>query len=375
MERPGQVEHTREKMKVKLKHVYCEPDRHGKDRVYVRRNGRRIRIRATPNTPEFMLACTAAIDACGAAPEHARRPNGRVILPGSLAAIAAKYFASKDFQRLDATSQSNRRNIIESCMREKLVGNDQLADMPAKIFNASHMKWLMDAKEDLPAAANNRRKYFSAMLGWAVQQAPPLVIRNAARDVKVVKSKTDGFYTWSDEDVLKFEAHHPIGSKARLALALLLYTGLRRSDAIRVGPQNVRNGMIEIVPEKTKDERPELTFKPVLPELAEVIAATPTIGLKAYLVSSWGKPYTPAGFGNWFRDQCNAAGLPQCSAHGLRKAAACRCADAGATLSDLMKLFDWSSSAVAAKYIQKADKKRATERTIKLLSRRPYSDT
>jgi integrase len=255
-------------------------------------------------------------------------------------------------------------------LREKLVGSDQLADMPAKLFNASHMKWLMEAKSDLPAAANNRRKYFSAMLGWAVQQAPPLVFRNAARDVKVVKSKTDGFYTWSDDDVLKFEAHHPLGSKARLALALLLYTGLRRSDAIRVGPQNVRNGMIEIVPEKTKDERPQLTFKPVLPELAEVIAATPTIGLKTYLVSSFGKPFTPAGFGNWFREQCNAAGLPQCSAHGLRKAAACRCADAGATLSDLMQLFDWSSPAVAAKYIQKADKKRATERTIKLLSRR-----
>ena len=226
------------------------------------------------------------------------------------------------------------------------------------------------AKEDLPAAANNRRKYFSAMLGWAVVQAPPLVSRNAARDVKVIKSKTDGFYTWSDDDVAKFEAHHPVGSKARLALALLLYTGLRRSDAIRVGPQNVRNGFIEIVPAKTKDEKPELTLKPVLPDLAEVIAATHPIGLKTYLVTSWGRPFTPAGFGNWFREQCNAAGLPQCSAHGLRKAAACRCADAGATLSDLMKLFDWSSPAVAAKYIAKADKKRATERTIKLLSRR-----
>ena len=357
-------------MKINLRYIFRDLDRHGNERIYVRLNGRKIRIRETPNTPQFLLAYTASVEACGAPHEHARRPNGRVIVPGSLAAIAAKYFGSKDFLRLDLTSQSNRRHIIESCLQEKLVENKQLGDMPAKLFNASHMKWLMEAKEDLPAAANNRRKYFSAMLGWAVQQAPPLVARNAARDVKVVKGNTDGFYTWSDEDVAKFEAHHPVGSKARLALALLLYTGLRRSDAIRVGPQNVRNGMIEIVPEKTKAERPELTFKPVLPDLAEVIAATPAIGLKTYLVSSWGKPYTPAGFGNWFRDQCNAAGLPQCSAHGLRKAAACRCADAGATLSDLMKLFDWSSPAVAAKYIQKADKRRATERTIKLLSRR-----
>ncbi len=356
-------------MKIKLKYIYRDPDRHGNERFYVRHQGRRIRIRETPNTPAFMVACNEALEALRVPHEHARRPNGRVILPGSLAAVAAQYFGAKDFQRLDATSQSNRRNIIESCLQEKLASKP-LGDMMAKLFSGSHMQWLMDAKEDLPAAANNRRKYFSAMLGWALMQSPPLVSRNAARDVKVIKSKTDGFYTWSDDDVAKFEAHHPVGSKARLALALLLYTGLRRSDAIRVGPQNVRNGFIEIVPAKTKDEKPELTLKPVLPDLAEVIAATHPIGLKTYLVTSWGRPFTPAGFGNWFREQCNAAGLPQCSAHGLRKAAACRCADAGATLSDLMKLFDWSSPAVAAKYIQKADKRKATERTIRLLSRK-----
>ena len=121
----------------------------------------------TPNTPAFMLACNAAIEALRMPHEHARRPNGRVILPGSLAAIAAKYFGAKDFQRLDLTSQSNRRNIIESCLQEK-INSDQLGDMPAKLFSGSHMKWLMEPKEDLPAAANNRRKYFSAMLGWAV---------------------------------------------------------------------------------------------------------------------------------------------------------------------------------------------------------------
>jgi integrase len=176
----------------------------------------------------------------------------------------------------------------------------------------------MQAKEDLPAAANNRRKYFNAMLGWAVQETPPLIARNAARDVKVVKSKTDGFYTWTDGDVAKYEAHHPVGSKARLALALLLYTGLRRSDAVRVGPQNVRNGIIEIVPAKTRDERPELTQKPVLPDLAEIVAATPGTGIKTYLVTKWGKPFTPPGFGNWFREQCNAARLAGHSAHGLQ---------------------------------------------------------
>lgn len=101
-------------MKIKLKYIYRDPDRHGNERFYVRYQGHRIRIRETPNTPAFMLACNAAIDALRIPHEHARRPNGRVILPGSLAAIAARYFGAKDFQRLDATSQSNRRKATLS---------------------------------------------------------------------------------------------------------------------------------------------------------------------------------------------------------------------------------------------------------------------
>jgi integrase len=316
-----------------------------------------------------MLVYQAAIEALGTPHEHTR-VNGRIIVPGSLGALAAKYFGAKEFQNLDPISQRTRRGLVEECLREKITDKNVLGDMPAKLFNASHMKWLMEAKADLPAAANNRRKYFSVMFGWAIQQTPPLVNRNAARDVKVSAPKTDGFYTWTDDDVVKFEAHFPIGTKGRLALGLMLYTGLRRSDAVRIGPQNVRNSMIEITPQKTKKHAPDITYKPVLPDLAEIIAGTSAIGLKTYLVTEHGNPFTSAGFGNWFRDRCNEAGLPQCTAHGLRKAAACRCADAGATLNDLMKLFDWTSPAVAARYIQKADKKRATERTIKLLSRK-----
>src|SRR3954449_5540141 len=47
--------------------------------------------------------------------------------------------------------------------------------------------------------------------------------------------------------------------------------------------------------------------------------------------------YFAAGFGNWFRDMCAEAGLPiGISAHGLRKAAATRFANHGATAHELM---------------------------------------
>jgi integrase len=68
---------------------------------------------------------------------------------------------------------------------------------------------------------------------------------------------------------------------------------------------------------------------PVAEPLAATIAATPMIGVKTFLVTDYGKPFTPAGFGNWFRTRCDEAGLPHCTAHGLRKAFLRRMAEAG----------------------------------------------
>src|SRR5207344_536364 len=134
-------------------------------------------------------------------------------------------------------------------------------------------------------AADNRRKYLSVVFSWALTQSPPLVNRNPARDVKSVGDETDGFYTWTNEDIATYEAFYPIGSKARLALALLMLTGMRRQDVIRLGPANIRDGLIEMTPKKTKGTNPELTYKPLLAELKEIIEATPVLGAKTYLVT------------------------------------------------------------------------------------------
>src|SRR4029450_11534023 len=38
-------------------------------------------------------------------------------------------------------------------------------------------------------------------------------------------------------------------------------------------------------------------------------------------VCEFGNPFPVAGFGNWFREQCDVANLHHCTFHGLRKAA------------------------------------------------------
>jgi integrase len=132
----------------------------------------------------------------------------------------------------------------------------------------------------------------------------------------------------------------------------LLYTGLRRSDAVRVGKEHVRDGVITVRTAKTGI----VVDLPLLPPLAESIAATKT-GDLAFIVSEWGRPFTAESFGNWFRDACREAGVRK-SAHGLRQAGATRAAENGATEHQLMAMFGWTTTKQAQLYTKAANRKR-----------------
>jgi integrase len=129
-----------------------------------------------------------------------------------------------------------------------------------------------------------------------------------------------------------------IGSKPRLAIALFRYLGVRRSDVVRIGKQHVRAGVLRLTTKKC----PTTLEFPLPQALQRIIELSPT-GDLTFLTTDYGKPFTEAGFGGWFRAQCDAAGLPQCSAHGLRKAAAIELAEAGASAHQLMSWFGWKS--------------------------------
>ena len=107
-------------------------------------------------------------------------------------------------------------------------------------------------------------------------------------------------------------------------MQLMLCTGQRKSDAVNMGWQHIRNGKIAVQQEKTNTP---LLIR-IHPDLEKALAATSRTNL-TFLVTKHGKPFSVAGFGNWFRERCDEAGLPQCSSHGLRKLAATRLAEAG----------------------------------------------
>jgi integrase len=147
---------------------------------------------------------------------------------------------------------------------------------------------------------------------------------------------------------------HIIGSKPRLALALLLYTAQRRSDVVKMGRQHVKDGTITVRQEKTG----AALVIPVHPTLAEVLAATSSEHL-TFLVTATGKPYGGNHFSESFREWCDAAGLPKhCSAHGLRKAACRRLAEAGCSANEIAAISGHASLDEVARYTKAADQAR-----------------
>jgi integrase len=354
------------KMRTVFPYLTRDRDRHGNERLYVRRGGRKIRVKEGPATEAFArVYAEALLTLENEAPPAQNIWKGSPA--GTLGWLAACYFASVEFRQLDRKSQATRRGIIEACLREprKPGSRDLMRDCPISLLSAAHVKMLRDRKAGTPGAANNRRKYLSSMFGWAVEHG--LLRLNPAREIRKVRYATAGFHTWTVEEVRLFEARHPIGTKARLAFALLLYLGVRRGDVVTLGRQHVNDGWIRLVPRKTRYRNLDVSQKPILPILADIIAQSPT-GALTFIETEYERPFSANGFGGWFRARCDEAGLPHCSAHGLRKAGATSAAENGATDRQLMALYDWSSEKQANIYTAAANRKRLAAQAAQLLA-------
>jgi integrase len=176
------------------------------------------------------------------------------------------------------------------------------------------------------------------------------------RDVRAIRVRTDGHHSWTDNEIEQFEQRHPVGSRARLAASLLLYTGQRRGDVIRMGAQHIRDGAISVKQEKTSID----LVIPLHPTLAAIIAATPSSHL-TFLTTRAGRPFEASSFSRWFRNECDRADLPQCSAHGLRKAAARRLAEAGCTAHEIAAITGHASLGELVRYTKAVDQRRLAE--------------
>ena len=304
---------------ITVKYVQAFVDRHGKVRHYFRKQGSpRVALPGLPGSTEFMDAYKLALSG---ASSHSS-PTSK-LKSGTISALIASYYLSSDFTQLKRITQSSYRNVMERFRAEH--GDKSVAGIETK-----HIRSLLDDLAQKPGAAKSLRRALGILMRFAVERGwrkdnPTLSLRR-------MKRKTEGFRAWTEDDIAAFEAFWPQGTRARLALSLLLYTAQRRSDVVVMGRQHMQGGYLQVTQSKT-DTRLQI---PLHPRLVEAISYAPKDHL-TFLVTAYGKPMTPAGFTNWFADCAKAAGLPpRSSPHGLRKAAARRLAEAGRSGHQIM---------------------------------------
>jgi integrase len=340
--------------RLRLEYVHEYRDRHGKRRFYFRRRGfKKVALPGLPGSAEFMQAYQEAL--AGQA-RHQEIAADRTI-PGTVNAAIVAFYKSYTFTKNKPITRQTDRNILEAFRARH-------GDKRIHMMERRHVLDMIAEKAERPAAQRNLLRVLRLLLGFAVEQR--MRQDNPALGIKLKPTETQGYHSWTEQELQQYEQRHAIGTKGRLALALLLYTAQRRADVVQLGPPNLRDGWLYFVQSKTGAEM-EI---PVAAPLANIIAATNMIGTKSFLVTDYGKPFTAAGFGGWFRDRCNEAGLPRCTAHGLRKAFLRRMAEAGCSEDYIASISGHKDMREIRTYVAAANKARmAAEGMAKTLAR------
>lgn len=324
----------------RYKFTRCDTDRHGNVRWYtISPAGKKVRMREEPGSDAWIREWEAI------------RKAVRMPTHGTLAALIVQYLRSAEFAALSPATQTMRRRILSNV-------RDSGGDLPADEVTSADIRAGRDLRRDTPAAANNHMKAISAVYEWGKEAG--FVTGNPVRGVKRLKETGPGHHTWTVEECLKYEARHPVGTMARLVYALALYTASRVSDLHRLGPQHLTaDGFIRIQQKKTN----AVVVLPVVPPLREAIDAVPARAL-TFAVTEAGKPFTVKGLSNRMRKWADQAGLPKCSIHGLRKAAAARLAEHGMSAHQIAAVTGHKTLAEVQRYTTEADQKRLAKAAL-----------
>lgn len=341
------------------KYVSAYFDRHGKERFRYRRGEVSRQLPGPLHSPAFKAALEVA-RSTGPAVRESR------FIPGSFDELLSIYYRSAAFTSAGNQRQAIARGILEAFREEygrDLVGNCKARHVEAMLVAKKQKRIVGKRAVGGPEAARALHKQLKRLFREAIKQE--WIAVNPAEIADSAGGKRGTRHTWTEEEIAQYRAHHSLGTRARLAMEIILWTGQRRADACSLGPQHIKGNRIEWIAGKGD----KAMILPLAPQLKAAIDAMPAIGIRSLLVSQWGKPFTRDGFGNWFRDRVIEAGLPdECRAHGLRKAIARRAAELQATQQQLKAIGGWENDAEVTTYTKGADQARLAEGILNRLA-------
>lgn len=324
-------------------------DRHGKRRYRYRKTGvPTYHFRHAPGTKEFLEEYARA--------QEAKAEKLERFPPGSFHALITDFYKTPRWQEMKRSSRTTYSGIIERF-------REQHGDKPVALMETRHIDRILGKMATTPAAANNLRKTLRRLFRHAIKMG--WITHNPVDATDAYRTKGDGYHTWTEAEIAQFDAKWPRGSRERLAKDLLLFTALRKSDMVTLGPEQRRGDKFMLTHTKNASN----TVIAILPPLLASLDAMPSVGA-TYLATQFGKPFTGPGFGNWFRDRCNQAGLPHCTAHGLRKAMARRLAESGASNQEGKAVTGHKSDRLFSHYAARANQEEMADRALANLSKR-----
>lgn len=333
-------------------------DSRGKRRYRFRRMGFDTHL-PPPTDPEYRDAYEAALHGC--------KVIVRPVRSGTVEDMMRRYYSSIAFENVGDTRKKNLRSILEPFREEYRdfmvrdfttpIIEGVLQDRAVETFDEKGRKRGGTSAANNLAEALNR--VFKLAVKWEMTGANP--VEGAERP----KHRGKGYHTWSRAEQAQYRSTHPIGTMPRAAMEIMLWTMARRGDAIRLGDKNLIDGRVYFTANKTDKDASLLAVEPML----EAVNAIHD-GEGPWIKTAYGKPFTDGGFGNWFKKQCVRAGLPHCTAHGLRKALATMGADAGATNQQLKALGQWSGDAEVATYTFAANQAAMADQVLRTILER-----
>lgn len=328
------------------RYVSAFNDRHGKERFRFRRSGFLPCYLPPPGSPEFREAYAAAM-----AGRMERAPRHK---PKSIDDLCERFYRSGTFHKAGEMRRARARGIIESFRSEfgkHQVGNFRFDHIETILQTKAPKRYDAELKRQVGGlvAAENLRKELRRLFAYAVKLE--WIASSPVDKAEGVKQERGGYHTLTEDEIAQFRAHWAIGTKARAALEIGLWTWARKGDVNTFGPDHLKGGRVKYTQAKTG----KTLWLPAAPQMLAAIRALPAIGTKTFIVSHFGKPFTAAGFGNKMREWFDAAGLPHCSSHSIRKAGARRAAEIGATNQQLKAVGGWSGDKEVATYTADAD--------------------
>lgn len=331
---------------LKLDGLTYDRTRHGKVRWFYRDKRGKKQMYGIHDEPP--LAITEAVMEAYRDAQH-RLDGDKPTMKGegTLGWLIERYMQKRKFDS-DLT-RADYRSVLGAIQESD--GHRPFATMRPK-----HVEYLRD-KAATKIPGNKRVKKLRLVFDWAIKQE--LMTMNPARGADLHHIASTGYTPWTRDDVLAFETRHPVGSKARLALALFLYTGQRKSDVVQWGPLNDRDGRLVYIQHKGRTRKVVRRSIPIIPPLRSVLSASP-VGNTTWLETEYGKPFSIKGFGSRMRAWCDQAGLHNLSAHGIRKATGIIAAERGCTGKQIMEILG-VTLAVAEEYCREADKIRLAD--------------